>query len=43
MEERPDNYNKAITWNRRFNIFGKNESGNVFEVADNKNIAGAGE
>ena len=30
LEERPDNYNKAITWNRRFNMYLEN----VFEVAD---------
>ena len=35
LEERPDNYNKAITWNRRFNMYlEKMKSGNVFEVAD---------
>ena len=29
------NYNKAITWNRRFNMYlEKMKSGNVFEVAD---------
>ena len=33
LEERPDNYNKAITWNRRFNMYlEKMKSGNVFEV-----------
>ena len=35
LEERPDNYNKAITWNRRVNMYlEKMKSGNVFEVAD---------
>ena len=35
LEERPDDYNKSITWNRRFNMYlEKMKSGNVFEVAD---------
>lgn len=35
LEERPDNYNKGVAWNRRFNMYlEKMKSGNVFEVAD---------
>lgn len=35
LEERPDNYNKGVTWNRRFNMYlEKIKSGDVFEVAD---------
>lgn len=33
--DRTENYNKSVTWNRRFNMYlEKIKSGNVFEVAD---------
>lgn len=35
LKDRPDNYNKNVTWNRRFNMYlEKMKSGNIFDVAD---------